>query len=106
MTVNLAGLAEVLAFVAHEHRVEDPRVEFQLHPQSAQGQVDLKEICVSGVCDVQAPDPVEACVNKSVYLQLRFERSEQGQRTGKALLRTFINALMAPRVINLLQPSG
>ena len=46
MTVDLAGAAKVLPLVADQDRVLHPGIQFQLHFEPAQGQVDLVEIVV------------------------------------------------------------
>src|SRR5579885_184462 len=106
MAIHLAGGPKVLPFVADQDRIHNPGIQFQLHLEPTQSQVDLVEIIVDADGPVFAHHPIDAGIEETVQIQMRIQWTQERQGPGEAILRTFANTVMIPRVVDLLQPAG
>ena len=106
MAIDLAGGAEVLPLVTDQNRVHDPGIQFQLDLESPQSEIDFVEVVVDAHGPILAHDSVDAGVEEPVQVQLRIQGTQERQSPGETILRTFANAVVMARVIDLLHPTG
>src|SRR5208282_2125510 len=77
VAVGFAGRPKVLPLVADENGVFAPGVQFQLHLEPAQSQVDLVEIVVDANRSVLAHHPLDARIEEPIQIQVRVQGPQQ-----------------------------
>src|SRR5512133_135596 len=106
MAIDLAGGSEVLSLIADQDRVHNPGIQFQLNLEPPQSEIDFVEVVVDAHGPVFAHDSVDAGVEEPVQVQLWIQGTQKRQSSGETILRTFADAVVMARVIDLLQPTG